>query len=76
MCRFDRESISKMFSGLVPHASELPHVWGNIDDAFYTKVFGIKDAVDRRLSDEMHSRWTAFVKGKAPNIDGASVMTQ
>jgi carboxylesterase type B len=60
-----------MFAGQVPHASELPYVWHNIDDPLNIQVFGPKDAVDRKIADEMHGRWVRFISGAAPDIPGA-----
>jgi para-nitrobenzyl esterase len=69
--RFDREATSSMFAGQVPHASELPYVWQKSDDPLYVQVFGPKDAVDRKIADEMHGRWVKFISGEAPDVPGA-----
>jgi para-nitrobenzyl esterase len=69
--RFDREASSGMFAGQVPHASELPYVWNNLDDPLYAQVLGPKDAVDRKIADEMHGRWISFIFGKTPDVPGS-----
>ena len=54
------------------HATELPYLWGNLgagpkDPTF--KVGGLRTG--RVLSARMQQRWRAFVRGGAPDADGA-----
>ncbi len=69
--RFDRASASGPMAGWVAHGAELPFMWNFQDEPIYGRIFGPKNAIDRKIADEMHGRWVKFISGEAPDVPGA-----
>ncbi|MDE2301254.1 MAG: carboxylesterase family protein [Sphingomonadales bacterium] len=72
MYRFAQEASSGPHAGWAVHASEAVFVWKAFDDPILAANFGSVDRAARRLGDEMHARWSAFIRGKAPEAADAA----
>ena len=70
MYRFEQPATSGPFAGWVAHGSEAIYAWKVFDDSLMQMVFGTVTPEARRLGDEMHARWCAFIRGRAPDIAG------
>ena len=70
MYRFEQQAASGPFAGWAAHGAEAIYAWKAFDDPLLKMAFGNVAPEARRLGDEMHGRWCAFVRGDAPNITG------
>jgi para-nitrobenzyl esterase len=68
--RFDYQSQAGLFAGWAAHATELPYVWKTLESPAALAFSGSPDTDMQQLSDDMHGRWCAFIKGGAPDHDG------
>jgi para-nitrobenzyl esterase len=70
--RFDYRPRAGFFAGWAAHATELPYVWKTLESPVALAFSGSPDSVMRQLSEQMHGRWCAFIKGGAPDQEGAA----
>ncbi len=63
--RFERPLAFGAFEGYTVHGSELPFVWGNLDDPF-TQMYYKGSAPMPPIGKAMQEAWVAFIKGDAP----------
>ncbi len=70
MYRFEQPATSGPFAGWAAHGSEAIYVWKAFDDPLMQMAFGTLTPEARHLGDEMHERWCAFIRGRAPDISG------
>ncbi|WP_347557129.1 carboxylesterase family protein [Robbsia sp. KACC 23696] len=63
--RFERPLAFGPFQGYTVHGSELPLVWGNLNDPF-TQMFYKGNAPMPPIGRAMQDAWVAFIKGGEP----------